>query len=211
MLADLKVLEKPAREPLAFEDVADYLHSTSGQENFVRFVMLTSRQLLESRLGVAFFRQKLQATFEFRHLPTDLAVTLPANWTWRPLLCQLPRPPLSSIELMEIENQPGSWEPLVNADPNVPMYWLWDQFPAIVGVNYTAFNIWQPGITQRYMSALPRIRATFYCGWDDVDDIPEKYLLLLQQTIAWNYLQSETGGLPPELKLSILAERVFDL
>lgn len=199
-LTNLEVLRKPAQEPFTLDEVMDYLHASSKEEKFVRMLLPLSREVLEGKLGVAFYTQQLQATFLFDHQEIELQVSDPDEWK-----VTLPKPPLQYLDSVEIESEPDVFSVLDEDD-----YDLVRQFPAEVYLLSSAFGDtefpWWYG-----MHRLPRIRITYTCGYVSVSAIPAKYKLFLYQLIGYNFLQREVGGFPQTMDTALLAEKVFVL
>jgi len=203
LLTNLEQLSKPDLEPTPFEDVVTYLHSTKGEEPLVRLLMPASRQMLESKLGIAFYTQQLRATFEFTWFYRG--VDMP-SWYNDPdeRTCTLPRPPLQSYDVLEFETDIDIFSSLDNSS-----YQTITQFPSQVRL-YTGFlttlTPWWSSLARR-----PRMRVTYTCGYNTVDAIPEKYKLMLLQVIAYNYLEREVGGIPATMSSDILGEKIITL
>jgi hypothetical protein len=202
-LTELVQLDKPSLEPIPFEDVVTYLHSTKGEEPLVRMLMPASRQMLEAKLGIAFYTQQLRATFEFTEYYQGVQVP---SWYRDPdeRTCTIPRPPLQSYDLVEFETDIDQFDQVAAGG-----YQTITQFPAQIRL-YTGFlttlTPWWSSLARR-----PRMRVTYTCGYNTVDAIPERYKLMLLQVMAYNYVEREVGGIPATMSTDILGEKVITL
>lgn len=202
LLTELITLEKPALEPLDLEDVVAYIHSSPREESFVRTLIPLVREMLEGKLGVAFYTQKVRSTFEFPAFPVNSLVT--DRWDDE-MVVTLPKPPIQVLQKVEVETDLEDFVEITDEE-----YQAIVQFPVDVYLYGGAFS----GVDYPWWTSLqrrPRVRCTYTCGWNTVDSIPAKYKMMLYQAIAYNFLQREVGGWPDTFDKAVLAEKIFVL
>jgi hypothetical protein len=204
LLTELLQTKKPVLEPIAFEDAATYLHSTKGEESLVRLLLPASRQLFESKLGIALLTQQFRATFEFAY--SYEGVQQP-SWYFDPdeRVATIPRPPLQSYDLVEFEVYYDTFNVMDSSD-----WTAISQFPAQIrlytGIFATTISPWWIGFGRK-----PRMRVTYTCGYPTVDAIPDRYRLMLLQLLAYHYLEREVGGIPATMSEDFLGEKIIIL
>lgn len=201
-LTHLDIVQKPQDEPVSTQDAMDWVHAASSEENKMRFLVRACRSRLERLLGIAFYTQTLQATYEFAAIQEELYLETPAR---ERMTFTLPRPPLQDIQTVEVETDIDVFTPIDEAE-----YELIRQFPAQIHLYGGVFSVVEEP-WWLYMNRDPRVRVIYRCGYDDIEKIPEDYLLLLLQMIADAYLQREGGALSPELASTLAAHRVLVL
>jgi hypothetical protein len=202
MLTSLETIVKPELEPVTLEDAIDWIHGSDADETKMRRLIPSCRSILERKLGIAFLTQQLRATFEFGLQTMGL---IGIAWSYENMLCTLPRPPLQTIDIAAVESDIDVFSPITTAT-----YDSIRQFPAQVYFYGDAFGMveypWWINLNRE-----PRVQITYTCGYKQVSDIPEEYLMLLLQMLASTYLQAEGGGVSPELGSSILGNKVLEL
>jgi hypothetical protein len=201
-VTEITQVAQPQLEPLTLEEVSDWVHSSQADESNIRRMLTMCRSVLERRLGIAFYTQQVQTTWQFSIEDPGL---IPIAWNYENMTCTLPRPPLQTLDEVSIESDIDVFTPITTET-----YDTIKQFPAQIYFYGDAFGQveypWWFNLNRE-----PRVRALYTCGWDDVNQIPEEYKLLLLQFIADTFIQREGGGLSPELGSTILASKVLEL
>lgn len=203
LLTELITLENPAREPITVNEMMDYLRAVPQDLDFVRLMLSLCREILEGKLGVAFYTQQLQATFQFPVFP--LGIVIETHYDTDTMQIVLPRPPVQSIDDVSVETDIDTFESITTDS-----YDCFMQFPTEIYFYGDAFgNVEYPWWIS--LNREPRVRVQYTCGYASVDEIPAKYKLLLYKYVASSYLAREAGVLPDDLSKAILAEKVMHL
>jgi uncharacterized phiE125 gp8 family phage protein len=207
-IQSLIVTSPPTVEPVALSDVKAHLRITWGDDdNYLQALITRARVWLESRTGRALVTQTLQGVWTLPKSPESQLRGLYAE-LGQELTFWLPRTPLQTVTLAEIEKDLDVWQTLnLTTDYVVDN----DNDPQRVWLRASAISYWAPtGALINFMGVYaPRVRITFTSGYTSnqqqmpyfASDTYAPFLWALLQAVAYLY-ENREAAMPPDTVLA---------
>lgn len=197
-LQSLKVTSAPAVEPVTLSDAKAHLRiDWTDDDTYITNLISGAREWLESRISRACITQTLQGVWTMPKSPEGKIRGLYAPLGFE-LTFVLPRGPLQTVTLAEIEKDLDVWQTLnITTDYVVDA----DNDPQRVWLRASAISYWAPtGALINFLGVYaPRVRITWTTGYGVApSNVPFATRHAILAAVAYLYENRDKGGDLPD-------------
>jgi len=186
-LQSLKVTAQPAVEPVTVSQAKRHLRiDWPDDDDYIADLISTAREWVESRTSRALITQSFQGVFTLPKAPESQLRGLYAH-LGQELTFWLPRTPLQTVTLAEIEKDLDVWQSL-----NVPLDYVVDidNDPQRVWLRASAISYWAPtGALINFLGVYaPRVRISYTAGYGlTYSAVPKSFRRAILNAVAHLY------------------------